>query len=402
MSWRPHRLKYATCINGAVLPEDTDPDFAFQYIDISSVKRGEVDQNAGFTTFAEAPSRARRLAQPGDVVVSTVRTYLRAVATVPEFDHPAVFSTGFAVFHPLDEVDARFLAYFLRSDGFVERVVALSTGVSYPAITPTRLGAFDFLLPSLDEQAAIADRLDAALAPIDRLIAKQSELLSRVDEYRVARTERAVQAVASESRATRLKYVADIQTGLTLGGSEPSDAERVPYLRVANVQTGGVDLSDVKTVAVTSEQVARYSLRAGDVLMTEGGDIDKLGRGCLWQAPIDPCLHQNHVFAVRPGSDLLPEFLAAYLETAAARIYFRTTARKTTNLASTNKSALGALPLMLPGLSQQEAVTADLAQTTARLEAIADKTRSLLHCAQERRTALINELVQPPLSEGAA
>src|SRR5690625_2106517 len=91
--------------------------------------------------FSEAPSRARRLARPGDVVISTVRTYLRAVAQVPSVDADLVFSTGFAVVHPeKDKVDGRYLAYAMQADPFTEAVEAMSVGISYPAVNASDVG----------------------------------------------------------------------------------------------------------------------------------------------------------------------------------------------------------------------------------------------------------------------
>ncbi len=97
----------------------------------------------------------------------------------------------------------------------------------------------------------------------------------------------------------------------------------VPYLRVANVQAGHLDLSEIKKIEVLESEVDKYRLLPGDILMTEGGDRDKLGRGTVWGGQISPCIHQNHVFRVRPTADrLLPEFLNYYMQTPPARGYF--------------------------------------------------------------------------------
>ena len=135
---------------------------------------------------------------------------------------------------------------------------------------------------------------------------------------------------------------------MTLGKAVGADAVELPYLRVANVQVGYVDLSEVKTVEVERDAVVRHSLCAGDVLMTEGGDLDKLGRGALWFGSVDPCLHQNHVFAVRCRPTLDSRWLVYVLDAPDARQYFIRTAEKTTNLASTNSTVVGGLPIRVP------------------------------------------------------
>lgn len=164
-------------------------------------------------------------------------------------------------------------------------------------------------------------------------------------------------------RTAKLDDIATVQTGLAVNGdSERVDPVQLPYLRVANVQDGHVDLSEVKRITVSRTQISRYSLRAGDVLMTEGGDFDKLGRGTVWNGEIDPCLHQNHVFAVRPDlSQVLSNFLAAYCESAVGKRYFLSCSKQTTNLASINSTQLKEMPIHLPPLEEQKRITELLA-----------------------------------------
>lgn len=157
-----------------------------------------------------------------------------------------------------------------------------------------------------------------------------------------------------------LAKVADVQTGLALGKQAKNDPVRLPYLRVANVQDGFLDLAKIKEVEVERSQVARYSLQPGDVLMTEGGDNDKLGRGHIWHGEIPNCLHQNHVFVVRPHTTLLSYFLAALTSSDYGRRYFQSCSKQSTNLASINSSQLKAFPVPLPTIKEQEAITAVL------------------------------------------
>jgi len=147
------------------------------------------------------------------------------------------------------------------------------------------------------------------------------------------------------------------------------EAVELPYLRVANVQDGHLDLDVIKTVAVSHEDVARFSLQPGDVLFTEGGDFDKLGRGTVWRGEIPNCLHQNHVFAVRPSpSKLLPEFLAALASSAHGRRYFQLSSKQSTNLASINSTQLKDFPVPLPSLDLQRKIAEILRTWDAALE----------------------------------
>ena len=161
--------------------------------------------------------------------------------------------------------------------------------------------------------------------------------------------------------STPLEKIAKVQTGIAMGKAVNGLTVSVPYLRVANVQDGHVDLSTMKEISVKPAEVDRYSLKKGDVLFTEGGDFDKLGRGTVWNAEIEPCLHQNHVFAVRPDVEcLLPEFLAFLAASEHGRRYFQLSSKQSTNLASINSTQLKQFPVLLPPIQKQRKIVAVL------------------------------------------
>lgn len=155
-----------------------------------------------------------------------------------------------------------------------------------------------------------------------------------------------------------LSSVAEVRTGIAKGKNDLKNPVVLPYLRVANVQDGYIDISDIKSIQVEQDRIDRYSLKAGDVLMTEGGDFDKLGRGDVWNGEIIPCLHQNHVFCVRTDqASLLPHFLAALSASRYGKAYFLGCAKKSTNLASINSTQLKEFPVLIPPLSEQKKIT---------------------------------------------
>lgn len=189
--WEVKRLKYSATINDEALPETTDPDFEFSYVDIGSVNPVEGITNMETMIFENAPSRARRKVAPGDTIVSTVRTYLRAIAPIPETSEPLIVSTGFAVIRPR-KLSTGFLAYALRESCFVESVVARSTGVSYPAVNASEIGNIEIPLPAEDEQTAIANFLDRETGRIDTLVAKKRRLIALLKEKRTVLISRTV------------------------------------------------------------------------------------------------------------------------------------------------------------------------------------------------------------------
>ena len=179
------RLKHTASINDEALAETTDPDFEFTYVDIGSVDATKGIIKTENYSFGNAPSRARRIVRNGDTIVSTVRTYLGAIAPIQESENNIIVSTGFAVVRP-NTLDSGFLSYSLRSRFFVESVVSRSTGVSYPAINAPEIGNIAIAIPSLEEQRVIAAFLDHETAKIDTLIEKVEGSIDLLREYRTA------------------------------------------------------------------------------------------------------------------------------------------------------------------------------------------------------------------------
>ncbi|WP_084462672.1 restriction endonuclease subunit S [Oceanibaculum pacificum] len=249
------------------------------------------------------------------------------------------------------------------------------------------LSAFKFALPPLTEQRAIAEVLGAVEeaianteALIEALIATKNEILE--DRLRIS--------TQAGWEICRLRDVATIRTGISKSKDRQfKDPLSVPYLRVANVQDGYLDLEEIKMITIEQVQLGRYSLQKGDVLFNEGGDFDKLGRGCVWSGQISPCVHQNHVFVVRCKPKLNPEFLALLAASRKGKAYFRLSSKQTTNLASINTSDLRSFPVLLPPMDEQLKIAA-IAKT---FDQRATAERASLALLEEMRSALAQELL---------
>ncbi|MFM9377287.1 hypothetical protein [Gordonia sp. VNK21] len=331
----------------------------------------------------------RKLVRCGDFVINS-RSDRKGSSGVSE--HDGSVSVINIVLEPRDTIDVRFAHHLLRSEAFQEEYYRWGNGI-VADLWSTRYSAMKRIpvaLPALAQQRAIADFLDRETARIDTLIEEQQRLIGLLRERRQDTVATALHGLPGR---TKLKYCAMVQTGVTLNGEGDPSWPEWPYLRVANVQVGRVDLAEVKTIRLRPEDAAMSMLRAGDVLMTEGGDIDKLGRGALWSGEISDALHQNHVFAVRPNANLLPEFLVYTLDGAEARTYFFTTAKQTTNLASTNKWTLGNLPLSCPPVDEQRRIVAYLDKQTTRIDMLIAETEEFIDLSRERRSALITAAV---------
>ena len=254
-------------------------------------------------------------------------------------------------------------------------------------------------VPEYAEQERIAAFLDAECAEIDAVLEKTRASIEECKKLKQAVITQAVTKgirgdrpmkdsgiewigdIPAEWRKTQLRHCATIKAGITLGKKyEKADnlVER-PYLRVANVQGGYVDLSILTTIEVTKDEDLKYRLCDGDVLMTEGGDRDKLGRGCVWHGEIEPCLHQNHIFAVQTRKDtLLPEFLKYLTASDVGRLYFDVTAIKTTNLACTSSSKVLAFTIPLPSVEEQVEIVESLKTKCVGIEALITKKQQYL------------------------
>ena len=191
--WEVKPLKHWCLINSEALAEDYDPDYCFDYLDISCVGTGHLTAQPERQLFESAPSRARRVLRQGDTVISTVRTYLKAIYYLGEKWPDLIASTGFAVLRPQAPVTPALLGYLLQSDPFIEQVTANSIGVAYPAISETKLGTLQVpISPDPIEQAAIVRFLDHADEQIQRYIASKERLIALLEEERQALVHQAV------------------------------------------------------------------------------------------------------------------------------------------------------------------------------------------------------------------
>ena len=325
---------------------------------------------------------------------------------------PATVNQACCAFSDPIRIDTLFAYYWLQMRRPV--LIALSTGGGQPNLSQDDLRTVRIPAPPLDEQAVIVAFLDRETARIDELIAKKQQLIELLAEKRTALISYAVSKglnsdiqmkdsgirwvgqVPSHWTILPLKFIAMLQTGLTLGkkyGDEQSLVSR-PYLRVANVQDGYLELKHITQVELPPSDVSRYELRVGDMLMTEGGDFDKLGRGYVWDGQVESCLHQNHIFAVRPDARRLnSRFLACLTSSWHGKAYFTSTSSQTTNLASTNSTKLKSFPVLLPPVVEQESILAHITQTTERHDRLMEATQTGIDRLGEYRSALISAAV---------
>lgn len=416
--WETIPLRYVCELNPSVAFDGLDEDEDLTFLPMDRVKNGYFIPNtdkfskygASYTAFED-----------GDIVLAKVTPCFENgnIAIAESLVGGKGFgSSELFVIRPI-AAERRFLFYYFQSSIFKQDGEASMTGAGgLKRVSPDVLRQHHLPRPSQDVQQRIANYLDRETARIDGLIAEKERMLALLEEKRAALISRVVtrgldpnaplkpsgQAWLGEIPEhwglQRLKQLAEVRGGLTLGKQYSGELLAYPYLRVANVQDGYLKLDDVLTVEVPVSEAASNLLAYGDVLMNEGGDIDKLGRGCVWRDEIAPCLHQNHVFAVRPHS-VDSDWLALWTSTLQAKRYFESRAKRSTNLASISGSNIKELPVPLPPINEQLAIQHCLADRLSRLEIVQGELRDSLRLLSERRAALITAAVtgQIPLKE---
>ncbi|MGL5758456.1 restriction endonuclease subunit S [Plesiomonas sp.] len=319
---------------------------------------------------------------------------------------------------PTDEIDSAYLYYKLVS--LFDWIQARRTGTGVPHV-PKDLGKILDIIYPKDKSAqrniatilrTIDNQIDATQALIDKYTAIKQGMMADLFSRGIDPETKALRPTFEEAPELYHKTplgmlpigwdvevlgdLASIASGITLG-KDLSGVRTVlvPYLRVANVQDGYLDLSEVKSIAVPKVDADKYVLQYGDVLMNEGGDFDKLGRGTVWREEIPGCCHQNHVFRVRADNRKLRfDYLAYWSASSFGKHYFVLNSKQSTNLASINSTQLKAFPVAKPALEEQEEIESRLQSVDGLLRSSKDE----LHKLNAQKSGLMQDLLTGKVS----
>jgi type I restriction enzyme M protein len=381
--WQRHPFdKFADSINERVEPANAAEEI---YVGLNDLDSGSLHIRRWGKGSDVIGTKLRF--RKNDIIFGRRRAYQRKLA-VAKMDG-ICSAHAMVVRAKSDVVLPEFLPFLMMSDTFMKRAVEISVGSLSPTINWTTLKLEEFDLPPLGQQRRIAEIL-WTVNEVYVEYEKAARLAdSAIEAYSTAEFGTANNGTVKPRYAMKaLNEVITLQTGIAKGKEYPDSVKTVelPYLRVANVQDGRLDLSEIKTIAIREVDKDRYLLRNGDVVICEGGDFDKVGRGTIWRGQVSACLHQNHVFCLRPDPKrLLSEFLAFQLGSPYGKQYFLGCAKKTSNLASINSTQVKAFPLQLPSLKDQQNIVAKLEQlqsfkqiTTAHLEVCRSLLSSLV------------------------
>ena len=265
-----------------------------------------------------------------------------------------IVSPLYNVFSVSPEIDQQYLYYYLKSSATLYRIKEVATGSVRDNLRLSMLYDFMIELPSLDVQRQIVSNLDLLAS----IIQQRNQQLTKLNELIKARFVEMFGDMLLNSLEwpeKPLEGLADIVSGITKGRkTTETGLIEVPYMAVSNVKSGYIDWTTIKTILATKQEIEQYRLMPDDILMTEGGDPDKVGRGAIIKNPLKDSIHQNHIFRVRlDKSELLPAYFAEYLQHQKAKRYFLGCAKQTTGIASINMRQLRALPVLIPPLPLQ-------------------------------------------------
>ena len=382
-----------------------------RFLRITDIQESGVDWATVPSCDCDKATFERLKLLPGDVVVARIGATTGKAHLIRDKVN-AVFASYLIRLRTNDELEPEFLHCFTNSAAYWRQIDAVKGGRLKQGVNIPLLESLELALPPLPEQQAIATVLrtvQGAKEARERVLAATRQLkqalLHHLFTYGAVPVDQAAQVelrttefgnVPESWPASVLSGCAHVQTGVAKGRNlEGSEVVELPYLRVANVE--------MKTIQLRQREVARFLLQPGDVVLTEGGDFDKLGRGFIWQGQISPCVHQNHIFAVRPNrAKLLPEFLAYLAQSSYGKAYFLSVAHKTTNLACINTTKLKALPVLLPPLPDQREITAQLAAVDAKLAAEESRRLALVALFQSLLHHLMTGQVRVPLDCGGS
>lgn len=376
-AWQTLALgEFAESVDYGVTASATTQPVGPKFLRITDVQDGAVDWESVPWCECDARSAADSRLKAGDIVFARTGATTGKSFLIRECPTDAVFASYLIRVRVGRTADSGYISHFFRTADYWAQVTKGARGAAQPGVNATTLKALTVPLPPLADQRRIADVLDRAEA----LRATRREALAELDTLTQAIfIDLFGDPVANPKgwpETKTLGEVADIASGVTKGRRLHGKATReVPYLAVANVQDRSLNLSAVKTIEATEDEIRRFRLVRDDLVMTEGGDPDKLGRGTLWGDELPECIHQNHIFRVRlTTTQMHPLFLNWLVGSQRGKRYFLRSAKQTTGIASINMTQLRGFPVLLPPLALQR----DFARRIAAVEKLKAAHRASL------------------------
>lgn len=336
-------------------------------------------QNIGFGDFIDerahiseehfARLRAHEV-KPGDLVVASLGQDLPRCCLVPPSATPAIVKADCIRVRLHPGVNPKYVNYALQRPALRATTAERIHGVGRPRLGMNGIRGLELPIAPRSEQARIVAAIEEHLSQLDAAEAYLARAAVNIDSMRRAAVDELFNG--RDWPWTCLGDIAELKGGVTKNAKRDNDPALVdvPYLRVANVQRGYLDLNEVAGIRVSPEKADALRLERGDILFNEGGDRDKLGRGWVWEERVDNCIHQNHVFRARLLTEEFDPYFVSTHGNTWGRNWFDRYGRQTTNLASVSLTTLKAFPIPAPPRSEQKRLMAELDRITTDLDAL--------------------------------
>ena len=391
--WQIKKVKQCLSVNESTLPEATDPDLEFRYIEIGAVNSGDLVEPPPIVRFSEAPSRARRIVKAGDTIVSTVRTYLKAVWHADDPDDDLICSTGFAVLTPKEGTIPKFASYVAQSIPFTDQVTSESVGIAYPAISEKKLGDLTILVPPPEEQAAIVRFLDHADEQIHRYIASKERLIALLEEERQALVHQAVTRGLDPNvrlKPSGMEWLGDVPEQWDISRVKNEfyslNHQRIP-LSATERRTMSIRHYDYYGASGVIDKVEGYLFKDELLLIAEDGanlvlrnlPLAIIARGKFWV--------NNHAHILKPRRGNL-EFLAGLLEGIDYKPWISGAAQP-----KLTQDRLMSIAIAVPPKEQQDQIMDRTSKETASIQTAINRSHSQTALMNEYRTRLIADVV---------
>ena len=403
--WHSRRLKNWVRINETVLPENTDPDLEFRYMEIGAVNSGALLETPQKTKFSTAPSRARREVKAGDTLISTVRTYLKAIWHAKDPGTDLVCSTGFAVLTPRQGTNPKFVSYLVQSEPFTDMVTAESVGTAYPAISENKLASFEIHVPPPDEQTAIVRYLDDADQRIRAYVSAKERLITLLEEERQAVIHQAVTRgldpnvrlkpsgvewlgdVPEHWEIQQLKQITRIIRG-RFAHRPRNDASLYdgpyPFIQTGDVTRSGKWITTYEQTLNDRGFAVSKMFPKGTLVMTIAANI-----GDVAILDLDACFPDS-VVAFIPNRNVDRDYLYHLFQSMKTEFLRMAPVNTQGNL---NIDRIGTTVIALPPVAEQTAIAARLNQVAYETDAATGRARRQIELMEEYRTRLIADVV---------
>lgn len=410
--WEVIALKHIAHSNSEVLNENTDPDYEFDYIDIGSVIYGKGVTEFQHMNFASSPSRARRVVKADDVIISTVRTYLRAVAIIREKNSPQIVSTGFLTLRSKNGIiHPTYLYYAVLSDNFIQNVESQSVGISYPAINSTTISTIKLPIAPYKEQQRIANYLDRKCSQIDTIIARQEEVIEKLKAYKLSVITEAVTKglnpdvpmkdsgvewigeIPEHWTVSALRYgLENIQTGPFGSQLHAEDyiEDGIFVINPANIVEGCIVPDNRCSVTeLKAQELSRHILNKGDIIFARRGEM---GRCAYFGGSFQQYLCGTGCIKIQCNANLMPEFISWFLQTSCVKQYLTLNSVGTT-MANLNTTIISGIPVVFPPISEQEKVVEYIKNKICEIDCVLKNKLSIVEKLTEYKKSLIYEVV---------